>query len=881
MRWPRVLRLRLRSLLSRDQVDRELDEELQYHLDRQVDELVAGGMAPADARLAALRAIGRYEQRREECRDMRGLGWLEDLAHDVRYSVRQLRAHPGFASTAVIVLALGLCASVSLFAFVDAALVKPLPYRDPARLLAVYERVPSFEYSNLSYPDYVDWKRSNTTFQSLDAYDRSGFLLKSGGGTEPVRGARVSDGFFRTLGATPALGRDFRPGEDLPNGPRLVMLTYASWQQRFAARPDIIGSSVTLNDFPYTIVGVLPREFHFAPAEPAEFWTTLHPESECDLRRSCHGMYGVGRLKPGVTMAAALDDVKAIAARLEQRHPDSNRGQGANVRALADAISGDPRPVLLVLLAGAGLLLLIAGINVASLLLVRSESRARELAVRTALGASRGRLARQFATEALLLVAAGCGLGVLGARAALPLLLGLIPEDMLASMSYLRDLGLDARVLGFAVAVSATAWVLLAVVPARHVLAADPRGALAESGRGSAGTLWRRLGARLVTAELALAVVLLVAAGLLGRSLYLVLQVHPGLEPDHLVALTVAAPDRSYGKPEHASALGRLIAERVSGLPGVTSAGVSSDLPISGWGNTTWFRVLGRPWHGEHNETPERSVSTDYFRTLGARLIKGRPFTASDRRDAPAVAIINRAMAREYFPNQDPVGQSLTYLSDPPRPMAIVGVVEDVMEGQIDTVPRPVLYRPFEQSSGSYFFVVARTTQAEAPLVTAVSQVIRQVDPDVVTFGGQTMSERIARSPAAYLHRSSAWLVSGFALIALALSVIGLYGVVAYSVGQRTREIGIRMALGAEKAGVYRLVLGEAGRLAVFGIAIGLACALAVTRLMQGLLFGVAPWDAATLAGVATVLGGCALVASYLPARRAASIDAAEALRSE
>jgi predicted permease len=419
------------------------------------------------------------------------------------------------------------------------------------------------------------------------------------------------------------------------------------------------------------------------------------------------------------------------------------------------------------------------------------------------------------------------------------------------------------------------------VVPARHVLAADPRGALAESGRGSAGTLWRRLGARLVTAELALAVVLLVAAGLLGRSLYLVLQVHPGLEPDHLVALTVAAPDRSYGKPEHASALGRLIAERVSGLPGVTSAGVSSDLPISGWGNTTWFRVLGRPWHGEHNETPERSVSTDYFRTLGARLIKGRPFTASDRRDAPAVAIINRAMAREYFPNQDPIGQSLTYLSDPPRPMAIVGVVEDVMEGQIDTVPRPVLYRPFEQSSGSYFFVVARTTQAEAPLVTAVSQVIRQVDPDVVTFGGQTMSERIARSPAAYLHRSSAWLVSGFALIALALSVIGLYGVVAYSVGQRTREIGIRMALGAEKAGVYRLVLGEAGRLAVFGIAIGLACALAVTRLMQGLLFGVAPWDAATLAGVATVLGGCALVASYLPARRAASIDAAEALRSE
>jgi macrolide transport system ATP-binding/permease protein len=880
-RWLRVARLRLRSLFERDAVEHELDEELRYHLDRQVEEYVAAGMTPRDARLAALRSIGGLEQRREECRDMRGLTLLDNLRQDAAYAARQLRAHPGFTATATLILALGMCASVSIFAFVDATLVKPLPYEQPLRLVAVYEQVALFPQSNLSYADYLDWKRQNTVFTSLDVYGRSMFLLRTQAGSEPARGARVSDGFFRTLGVRPVLGRDFRAGEDLPSAARTVMLSYGAWQARYGGDRGMVGRAITLNGFPYVIIGVLPRDFHFAPAEPADFWAALHPESECDLRRSCHSLYGVARLKDGVTIEAAHANLVAIASALEKIYPDSNRGQGASVVALDEAVAGTVRPILLVLLSGAGLLLLIAGVNVAGLLLVRSESRAREMAVRTALGASRARLLRQFAAESLVLAGVGSALGIAGASATMRLLTRLIPADMLASMSYLRDLGMNPRVAAFGAMIAILAAVLFAVTPARHVLGSDPRTALAEGSRGSAGTLWRRLGSKLVVVELALAVVLLVGAGLLGRSLYLVLQVDTGLRADQLVVLQVVAPNEAYGKPEQSVRLVREIVERLGALPGVSSVGVTSMLPISGWGNTTWFRVLGRPWHGEHDEVPEREVSASYFHTLGATLVRGRYFTDADGASAPQVAIINRAMANEYFPGEDPVGKQISYLSEPPKPITIVGIVEDIMEGPIDTIPRSVLYLPFDQSAGPFFSLVVRTTVAEQPLVGAMTSRIRQIDRDIVTAGGQTMAERIARSPAAYLRRSSAWLVEGFAVLALVLGVIGLYGVVAYSVGQRTREIGVRMALGAAQGSVYRLVLGEAGWLTAIGIGAGLACSLVAMRLLQGMLFGVAAWDLPTLTAVAGVLATSSLAASFIPARRAASIDPANALRAE
>jgi predicted permease len=522
---------------------------------------------------------------------------LNNLGNDLRFEVRQLRKNPGFTVTAIAMLSLGMCASAAIFAFVDAALLKPLPYKSASRLVGVFESIPLFQYSNLSYADYLDWKKQNTVFSSLEVYHHRSFIQATATGAESRQGARVSDGFFRTLGIAPALGRDFRPGEDLPGAPATVMLSYSAWQQRYGGKEDVLGKSITLNDTPHTIIGVLPREFHFAPAEPAEFWTTINANGACEKRRSCHNLYGVARLKDGVSIQSALADVKAIARQLEEQYPDSNRDQGAAVALLSNVIVGDIRPILLVLLAGAGLLLLIAAVNVASLLLVRSESRRREIAVRSSLGASRGRLIGQFITEGLVLATAGSALGVAAAWWAIQLLTTLIPVNLADRMPFLHGLALNARVLTFAGAVCALAVILFSLTPAVRLSLPEMRAGLAEGSRGSAGTTWRRLSSKLVVLELATAVVLLVGAGLLGKSLFRLLHVSIGFEPEHLYALQVGAPQSTYAKDEQAIALEREFVRQVASLPGVRSVGISSSLPVTSNGNTTWFRVLGRPWH--------------------------------------------------------------------------------------------------------------------------------------------------------------------------------------------------------------------------------------------------------------------------------------------
>ena len=874
--------LRLAGMLPNAQRERELADEIEGHLQMHIDDNIRRGMTPELARRDAILKLGGVESTKQAYRERRTVPFLENLLRDVRFAIRQLRKNPGFTSTAIVMLALGMCASVAIFAFVDAALIKPLPYRNPARLVGVYENVPLIQCPQcpLSYPDYLDWINLNTVFSSLAAYEHMGASLSTPTGAQPASGARVTDGFFRTLGVTPVLGRDFYAGEDLPSAPRAVILSYAVWQQRYGGKADILGRTVTLNGAPNTVIGVLPREFHFAPAEPAEFWAALHAASECDLRRSCHSLLGVARLKDGVSVQTALANVTSIAQQLEKQYPE-NRGQGAGLIPLAEAISRNIRPILLLLLSGAGLLLLIASVNVASLLLVRSESRKREIAVRSALGAGRGRLISQFVTEGLVLVVAGSALGLLSASWVMQLLTRLIPANMLASMSFLDDLGLNVRVVAFAGAIALVAAVLFSLTPALHMSLSETREGLAEGSRGSAGNTWRRLGSKLVVLELATAMVLLVGAGLLGRSLYRLLHVDIGLRPDRLITMFVAAPDSSYGKDVQAIALERQVVSRIESLPGVKSVGISSDLPVNGWGDTTWLRVLGRPWHGEHNEMPERDVSSGYFTTLGATLLRGRYFNEAEDASKPHVAIINQAFVRQYFPGEDPLGKQLSFLSDPPKPIEIVGIVEDIKEGPLDTTNRPVLYIPFNQTAGSYFNVVVRTLQSGPSLLPTVAAAIHRIDPGIVTGGEATMSARINDSQSAYLHRSSAWLVGGFAALALLLGVVGLYGVVAYSVSQRTREIGVRMALGAQRGSVYRLILKEAGWLTAVGIVIGLVCAVAAATLMRGLLFGVRSWDVPTLAAVAAALGVAALLASYIPARRAASISPVEALRAE
>ncbi len=808
--------------------------------------------------------------------------FLENLLQDVRFSIRQLRKNPGFTSTAIFMLALGMCASVAIFAFVDAALLKPLPYRNPSRLVGVYESIPLCPQCNLSYLDYLDWKKLNTVFSSLEAYQHNGFIVNTPAGAQAARGARVSDGFFRTLGVTPVLGRDFYAGEDLPGAPRTVLVSYAAWQKRYGGRRDVLGQAVTLDGATNIIIGVLPSEFHFAPAEPAEFWTALHASNECEKRRSCHNLYGVARLKDGISIQTALAGTALIARQLEKQYPDSNRGQGASVISLTEVIAGNIRPILLVLLSGAGLLLLIAGVNVASLLLVRSDGRKREMAVRSALGASPARLIGQFVTEGLVLVAAGSILGLVFARWAMQVLMRLIPTDMMARASYLRGLGLNVRVVAFAGAISLLAAVLFSMTPTLHFSLSELRAGLAEGSRGSAGNTWRRLGSKLVVLELATAMVLLVCAGLLGQSFYRLLHVYIGLQPDHLAALDVAAPQSSYGKDEQAIALGRQIASGIASLPGVKSVGMSSQLPISGNGNTTWIRLLGRPYHGEHNEVNQRDVSADYFTTLRAKLLRGRYFTDAEDESKPRVVVINKALARQYFPGEDPIGKKIGDTDLSPKSITeIIGIVDDIREGSLNSDIWPAVYYPFNQSPDTYFSLVVRTSQTEQALLPTMIASIRQIDPGIVTSPGVTMRQIIEDSPAAYLQRSSAWLVGAFAALALLLGAVGLYGVVAYSVSQRTREIGVRMALGAQRGTVYRLILKEAGGLTALGIVIGLGCSVAAATLIRGLLFGVRSWDVPTLAAVAAVLAVSALVASYIPARRAASVNPVEALRAE
>lgn len=878
----RAWMFRLAGLFPNHRRERQLAEEIESHLKMHIDDNLRAGMSPEESRRHAILKLGGVEPTKEAYRARSTLPFIEHLLQDVRFAIRQLRKNPGFTCVAVLMLALGMCASVSIFAFVDAALIKPLPYPNPARLVDVTESAAMFPRANLSYLDYLDWKRLNTVFSSLDVHTGTGFLLSTPGGMEPVPAVRVSDGFFRTLGVTPELGRDFRAGEDLPGAPHTVILSYACWQKRFGGKKEALGRTVRLSGVSYIIVGVLPRSFQFPLRGRAEFWTTLDTTGSCEQRRSCHDLYGIARLKDGVSVQAALAGMTAVAKQLEKQYPDSNRGQGASVLPLAEVTVGHIRSILLVLLGGAGLLLLIACVNVTSLLLVRSESRRREIAVRNALGASTSRLMSQFVTEGLVLVAAGGALGLLSANWTMQLLTKLIPADMTASMPFLLGLGLNARVLAFAGVISLLAAVLFSLTPTVHLARSEVRDGLAEGSRGSAGNTWRRLGSKLVTVELAITVVLLVGAGLLGKSLHLLLHVDLGFRPDHLATVTVAGPETPYREPAQAVALGRQIVSRIETMPGVKSAAITSLLPVSYNGNTDWIRFVGRPYNGEHNEVNQRDVSSAYFTTLGARLLRGRYFSDAEDASKPRVVVINQTLARQYFPGEDPIGKQFGDTALSPKSIKqIIGVVDDIKEGSLDSKIWPAVYYPFNQSPDAYFSVVVRTSQTPQSLLPTLNTAIHQIHPDVGIFDEATMDELIHNSQTAYLHRSSAWLVGGFAAVALFLSVIGLYGVVAYSVSRRTREIGVRMALGAERRAVYQLILEESGRLAAVGIVIGLVCAIVAGAFLKALLFGVRSWDIPTLAAVAAVLGISAILASFIPARRAASISPMEALRSE
>ena len=872
---------KLSILFGRRRFGAELDEEMAFHREQAERELISAGMPVEAARYAAKQQFGNATRLKERSHEVIGFR-AETVVQDLRFALRQLRRNPGFATTAILILALGIGAGVAIFAFVDAALIKPLPYSNPRMLMDVTEKDPTAPRVNISYADYVDWKRLNIVLNSLDVYNMWNDLLTTPTGTEPVLGVRVSAGFFRTLGVKPTLGRDFRQGEDAVGGPNLVMLSYGTWQRRFGGRTDVIGQSMMLSGATNTVIGVLPKDFQFAPSSDAEFWSALKPDTDCEKRRDCHNLYGVGRLKDGVSVKAALANLQSIALELERQYPDTNSQRGASVVPLSEMIVGDIRPILLVLLGGAGLLLFIACVNVSSLLLVRAESRKREIAVRGALGASLLRLTRQFAIEGLVLVAAGGSVGLAFADGAMQILSHLISKDMMANMPYLQGLELNPHVLIFAATLALFASVLFSAAPILHLSFSGMRSGLTEGGRTSAGTLWRRMGAHLVVIELATAMVLLSGAGLLAKSLYRLLHVDLGFQADHLATVRVELPDLKYSKDDQKITFARQMIERVGGLPGVRSAAITSLLPVTCSCITDWVRIVGRPYNGIHITADERDVSADFFTTLRARLVSGRYFADAEDESKPKVVVINRTFARKFFPNEDAIGKQIgdPQLS-PSSIKQVIGIVEDFKDGSLDEGQDPVVYYPFNQNTGSYFSLIVRTSQDEQTILPTLTATIHQIDSGVGVEDGSTMTKNIDESQTAYLHRSTAYLVGGFATLALILGVVGLYGVIAYSVSQRTREVGVRMALGAQRSSVYKLVLGEAGRLIGVGVVVGLAGSVGAAMLMGKLLFGVQAWDAGTLVSVAMVLGAAAMMASYFPARRAASVNPTEALRAE
>ncbi|MHB8617826.1 MAG: ADOP family duplicated permease [Candidatus Acidiferrales bacterium] len=886
---------RLANFATRRRDDERLKEEIEGHIALQTAENLRAGLSPAEARRQAMLKFGAVEAIKEDYHAERGLLFLETLLQDVRFALRMLRKSPGFTLVAIFTLALGIASTVAIFGFVDSALIRPLPYDNSSRLVAVGETDlrGSGKLGGYSYLNFLDVARANQVFASSAAYHGlATFALTDATGVHLVPAAVVTPNFFRTLGVTPTLGKDFDPvplSEDLQTDPATVILSYAAWQNWFGGRPGILGKTVAfgVKRELYSVIGVLPRSFEFAPAGTTDFWTTLRPyaPSRCYKSRGCEALDVIARLKDGVTLPQALADVQAIAARESRLHPDPDKYRGATILPLTQYIFDDTEPILLALLGAVALLLLIAYVNVAALLLVRSQNRRHEFSVRRILGAGRARLTQQFVIEGLVVVTLSSALGLAAAILARRLLLKLIPADMLDSMPYLRT-GWHWHVGAFAAALVLIALIIFAVTPALQLPLAGLRAGLASGATASTGTSWRSFGAKLVVLELATTMVLLVGAGLLGKSLYKLLHVDIGFTPSHLATLWMAARAPKYVQSDQDLALQREVVSRLQNLPGVRAVGIVNDLPLGGDGGTQ-IGFVGRPALGFNNEVGHVQIGVGYLPTLKARLLEGRYFNENDNLNAPLVAIINQTLARRYFANQNPIGKQIFYhahdiaLEASQAPIQIVGVIADIKQNSLDESGRADVYTPFAQSPDSGFSIAVRTSQDAASILPLIISTLHKIDSSIVVTDASTMQQIIQHSWAAYMHRASAWLAGGFAALALLLSAVGLYGVIAYSVGRRTREIGVRMALGAQRKDVLRLVLGEGARLALIGLSIGIVASLFAARWMSSLLFGIEPADPLTFVTVAILLALVALAACWIPARRAMRVDPMVALRYE
>jgi putative ABC transport system permease protein len=873
--WLSGLRVALRSVLRRKSVESELDEEIQYHLERQIAEGLKAGLTREDARYAALRSMGAIEKSKEECRDLRSGNFGADAARDLSYAARALSRSPGFTVMALGVMALGIGANTAVFSVVNAVLLKPLPYPEADRIVSLSTAVMTTGTRNpmVTIANFRDWRDQSASFEAMATYRGGEYPLTADGQAEYVRASIVDPEFFRVFGVAPVLGRTFAPEEMAP-GRRSVLISHGYWQRRFGGDPNVLQRAVHFGAGSDTspIVGVLPPGFQF-PAR-TDLWL---PETTRSTSRTSHSYFAVGRVEPGISIEQAQTELSAIAAGLEQQYPGSNKGRGIAMMRLQDELVGDLRLSLYLLWGVVGVVLLIACVNTATLLLARATAGSREIAVRAALGASRGRIVRQLLTESLLLGVLAGGAGILLAQWGTRWLMTVVPFDVVRS----AGAPLDGGVLAFTLAASLATSLLFGLLPALQASKVDLIDTLKQAGaRSVTGGRAARTFGLLVVSEIALAVLLLTGAGLLLKSLVALHNVDLGYRPENVLVMK-ATGRMSYR--ENNSFFREVIA-RIAALPGVVAVGATSNPPgdLSNSGDGSYF-IDRIPATYDRNLQPQALytvVTPGAFAAIGIPLKSGRDFSEGDTADRPLVAIVNEAIVRRSFGSENPIGRTIFCHFDRKEGMTIVGIVGDARQRDPALEPVPDCYMPYgqHQYNAGILHVVTRTAGDPAALAPAVRRVAAGISPDVpVSF--KTMEEMVSRSNED--RRFPALLFAAFAALAVCLSMAGVYGVMAYSVEQRTREIGLRVALGASRSSVLRLILGQGLVLAVVGLTAGLAAAAAATRLLSTLLFEVQPIDAQVYLGVVVMLAAVTLIAGYLPARRATLVDPVEALKAE
>jgi predicted permease len=855
-------------------------------------ERVERGEAVEEAERAARREFGNVELVREVTRDMWGWGSLDRMAQDLRFGMRMLAKSPGFTAVAILTLALGIGANTALFSVVNGVLLNPLPYPEPEQLVTLAESKPNFESGSISFPNFRDWRRDNRTFSRMGLTRDTSFNLTGTGDAEQVRAQFISSDFLPLLGVKPLIGRIFSEGEDEIGASPLALIGAEFWSRKFGSTSDILGKGLTLDGRSYTIIGVVPASFQlqvwgFRPSEvylPIGQWTNpLLNRREAGL-----GFHGVGRLKPGVTIQQARADMQRVTEHLTETYPGTDTGIGATLMPLREHVVGRVRRLLLVLLAAVGFVLLIACVNVANLLMVRSAGRAREFAVRAALGAGRGRIVRQLLTESIVLALAGGGLGLLLAAWSTKLALQCLPEGLPRA----SEVGLDLRVLGFTMGISLLCGILFGLAPAVRTSSSNLQDTLKEGGRGSGGGKHRAHGV-FVVAEVAMALVLLISAGLMIRSLSALWRVNPGFDPRNVLTFSVSLPpSMKDASAEAIRAALRQVQSKLESAPGVKSASLSWGAVPLGEDDEDVFWLEGQPKPASVNDmswTLSYVVQEDYLKVMGIPLERGRFFTVQDSERAAHVVVIDDVLARKFFGDQDPIGRRLN-LYNKGGAAEIVGVVGHVKQWGLDNDDqqslRAQVYFPYMQLPDAAMRLSASGTGVLMKLdgnmqgtAATLRTVLKGMNSDQVMYGVQTMEEIIAESLAA--RRVSMIVLGVFAALALGLASMGIYGVISYLVGRRTHEIGIRMALGAKQSDVLRMVLGEGLKMVVLGVVIGLLAAAGLTRLMANLLFGVSATDPLTFAGVGMILTIVALAACFVPARRAMRVDPIVALRYE